>query len=132
MSFIEESELQNKYLNYLLDNNPKRVISRKGIVVRRLISPLLRNIVAPMTSKNKYIIQKNKRLPKDKPIIFAATHGLKDDIAIGLCAGADILIYFLLHFLIFTEQSMVLLYGLMVLCFWIEKIKKAEMLQKQK
>lgn len=79
--------MQNKYLNYLLDNNPKRVISRKGIVVRRLISPLLRNIVAPMTSKNKYIVEKNKRLPKDRPIIFAATHGLKDDIAIGLCAA---------------------------------------------
>lgn len=79
--------MKNRYLNYLLDNNPKKVISKEGIFVRHLISPLLRNVVAPMTSKNKYIVEKNKSLPKDRPIIFAATHGLKDDIAIGLCAA---------------------------------------------
>lgn len=79
--------MYNKYLEFLLDNNPKKVMSKSGIKVRRFISPLLRNIVAPMTSKNKYVVEKNKNLPKDRPIIFAATHGLKDDIAIGLCAA---------------------------------------------
>lgn len=79
--------MYNKYLEFLLNNDPKKVMSKSGIKVRRFISPLLRNIVAPMTSKNKYVVEKNKNLPKDRPIIFAATHGLKDDIAIGLCAA---------------------------------------------
>lgn len=80
-------DMYNKYLEFLLDNNPQKVMSKSGIKARRFISPLLRNIVAPMTSKNKYIVEKNKNLSKDRPIIFAATHGLKDDIAIGLCAA---------------------------------------------
>lgn len=79
--------MYNKYLEFLLDNDPKKVMSKSGIKARRIISPLLRNVVAPMTSKNKYVVEKNKNLPKDRPIIFAATHGLKDDIAIGLCAA---------------------------------------------
>ena len=79
--------MYNKYLEFLLDNDPKKVMSKSGIKARQIISPLLRNIVAPMTSKNKYVVEKNVNLPKDRPIIFAATHGLKDDIAIGLCAA---------------------------------------------
>lgn len=79
--------MQNKFLKYLLNDEPSKVMSKGGIAFRRAISPLLRNVVAPMSSKNKYIIEKNKNLPKDKPIIFAATHGLKDDIAIGISAA---------------------------------------------
>lgn len=41
-----------------------------------------------MSSKNKYHIDKNKNLPKNRPLIFAPTHGLKDDIGMGMaCTG---------------------------------------------
>lgn len=80
-------KLQNKLLKYLLNNDPENVISKKGIVIRRFVSPVVRNVIAPLTSKNKYIIEKNKNLPKGRPIIFAATHGLVDDIAIGITAA---------------------------------------------
>lgn len=80
--------MENKFLKYLLENDPKRVISPTGYKLRKAISPLVRNVVAPLSSKNKYHISKNKNLPKDRPIIFAATHGLKDDIGMGIsCTG---------------------------------------------
>ncbi len=79
--------MKNEFLKYLLKNEPSAVISKRGIAVRKAISPLVRNVIAPMSSKNKYIIERNKNLPKDKPLIFAATHGLKDDIACGISAA---------------------------------------------
>lgn len=80
--------MYNKFLEYLLENDPERVLSKSGYFVRKALSPFVRNIVAPMTSKNKYHIDKNKNLPKDRPLIFAATHGLKDDIGMGIsCTG---------------------------------------------
>lgn len=80
--------MYNKFLEYLLDDDPRNVISKKGLLIRKAISPLVRNVVAPLSSKNKYHIKKNKNLPKDRPLIFAATHGLKDDIAMGIsCTG---------------------------------------------
>lgn len=79
--------MKNEFLKYLLKNEPTSVISKRGIAVRKSISPLIRNVIAPMSSKNKYIIERNKNLPKDKPLIFAATHGLKDDIACGISAA---------------------------------------------
>lgn len=78
--------MKNKFLNYLLKNEPTSVISKRGIAVRKSISPLIRNVIAPLSSKNKYIIDRNKNLPNDRPLIFAATHGLKDDIACGISA----------------------------------------------
>lgn len=79
--------MQNEFLKYLLKYEPSSVISKRGIAVRKTISPLIRNVIAPMSSKNKYIIERNENLPKDKPLIFAATHGLKDDIACGISAA---------------------------------------------
>lgn len=78
--------MKNEFLKYLLRNEPTSVISKRGIAVRKSISPLIRNVIAPMSSKNKYIIDRNKNLPNDRPLIFAATHGLKDDIACGISA----------------------------------------------
>ncbi len=80
--------MYNKFLEYLLDNNPQKVISKKGLYLRKALSPVVRTIVAPLSSKNKYHIEKNKNLPKNRPLIFASTHGLKDDIAMGIsCTG---------------------------------------------
>ena len=80
--------MYNKFLEYLLDNNPKKVISKKGYRIRKAFSPLVRNVIAPLSSKNKYHIDKNKNLPKGRPLIFAPTHGLKDDIGMAIaCTG---------------------------------------------
>lgn len=76
--------MYNKFLEYLLENEPEKVISKKGLIIRKILSPIIRNYVAPLSSKNKYNIDKNVNLPKDRPLIFAATHGLKDDIGIGI------------------------------------------------
>ena len=80
--------MYNKFLEYLLENDPKKVVSKKGYLIRKVFSPLVRNVIAPMSSKNKYHVDKNKNLPKGRPLIFAPTHGLKDDIAMGIaCTG---------------------------------------------
>lgn len=80
-------DMYNKYLEFLLDNDPRKVMSERGLRIRKILSPLVRYVIAPLSSKNKFHIEKNKNLPKDRPIIFAATHGLIDDIAVGLCAA---------------------------------------------
>ena len=46
--------MHNKFLEYLLENDPKRVISKKGYQIRKAFSPLFRNVLAPLSSKNKF------------------------------------------------------------------------------
>ncbi len=79
--------MNNFYLKYLLSNNPDKVLSPFGVKLRKIINPLLRNYIAPLTSKNKYHIENDVELNTDRPIIFAGTHGLKDDVALGLHAS---------------------------------------------
>ena len=71
--------MYNAFLKYLLDNNPEKVLSGKGIFLRKLIHPIVL-FVAPKLSPHKLKILQRTELPKDKQIIFAATHGFKDDI----------------------------------------------------
>lgn len=78
--------MQNRFLKYLLKNEPKKVMSKSGYRFRKLISAPVRDILGPATSKNKYHIEKNKDLPKDRPLIFSCTHQCKDDIACGLAS----------------------------------------------
>ena len=82
-----EINMQNKYLRYLLKNEPKKVISKYGFKIRKLISYPVRNIVGPATSKNTYHIDQNDSLPTDRPLIFACTHQCKDDIALALASA---------------------------------------------
>lgn len=85
--FLGDHDMNNKYLKYLLNNNPNEVLSSFGVRLRRIINPFIRSYVAPLTSKNKYHIENKIVLNSDRPIIFAGTHGLKDDIALGLHAS---------------------------------------------
>lgn len=71
--------MYNWYFKYLMLNEPEKVLSKTGIVLRRWLNPILRT-VAPLTSKNKLVLVKKTKLPKGRPIIFAPTHGFKDDI----------------------------------------------------
>lgn len=77
--------MYNKQFEYLLENDPEKVLSKKGIKRRKLFNPILRNI-APLTSKYKVVVTGRENLPKDGPVIFAPTHGFKDDFLFTLSA----------------------------------------------
>ena len=76
--------MKNRPLAYLLKNDPAEVLSETGIRLRRGFSPIFRNVIIPLSSKNKLTIVRKAPVPKDKPIIFAATHGFRDDVAFSL------------------------------------------------
>jgi hypothetical protein len=79
--------MYNKFFEYLLDNNPEKVISKFGIKLRKAISPAFRNLLLPLSSKNKWNIEKQAEIPKNVPIIFACTHGFRDDMAVSLMSA---------------------------------------------
>ncbi len=69
--------MYNKYLEYLLDNDPRKVISRRGIAVRKALNPLVR-MALPLTTGTKLVIVRRGKLPSS-PVISAASHGFKED-----------------------------------------------------
>lgn len=75
--------MYNKCFEYLLNNDPKKVISKNGIKIRKVINPVFLKIV-PLTTKSKLTIEKREDIVNDRPIIYAATHGFRDDIAFTL------------------------------------------------
>lgn len=75
----KETPIYNKQFEYLLDNDPEKVISRFGVDIRKLISPLIRKI-AIGSMENKLHIERMANIPTDKPVIYAPTHGIRDDI----------------------------------------------------
>lgn len=66
------------YFRYLLNNDPQKTVSLRGVRARRLLHPLLLK-VAPAFSHRKLVVVRRAIMPTDRPIIFAATHGFKDD-----------------------------------------------------
>lgn len=71
--------MYNRFFEYLKQSDPEKVISKTGIRLRRLFNPILRT-VAPLMGRQKMIVVKRGELNTDKPIIFSATHGFRDDI----------------------------------------------------
>ena len=76
--------MYNYPLQYLLKNDPESVLSKHGWIIRKVIHPVFRNVLVPLSSKNKLVIERKAPFPKDRPIIFAATHGFRDDIAFSI------------------------------------------------
>lgn len=76
----------NKKLEYLLSDNPEEVISQTGLEIRKIINPIFRNVVQ-LTTKNTFHIERDSDFPKDRPIIFASTHGFRDDVALAIKAA---------------------------------------------
>lgn len=70
--------MYNKFSEKYLDYSPEKVISKKGIVVRKAISPILRFVVPFVTPNSMLKVVRRAKLPK-RPVIFAATHGFRDD-----------------------------------------------------
>lgn len=71
--------MYNKFLEKYLDYNPEKVLSKKGVVMRKVISPLLRFVVPFVTPNSRLKVVRQAKLPK-KPVIFAATHGFREDV----------------------------------------------------
>ena len=71
--------MYNKFLEKYLDYAPERVISKKGIIMRKIISPVLRFIVPFVTPNSKLTVVRRAKLP-NQPVIFAATHGFREDV----------------------------------------------------
>lgn len=76
--------MYNKFFEYLLNNEPKKVISKYGIFIRKLLNPFFVKVIVPLSTKNKLIVERKETIPKNKPVIFAATHGFRDDVASAL------------------------------------------------
>lgn len=78
--------MKNRLLRYLLKNEPKSVMRKGGYRLRQFISSPVRNVLGPAISKNTFHIDRNDNLPTDRPLIFACTHQVKDDIALALAS----------------------------------------------
>lgn len=78
--------MYNKCFEYLLDNRPDRVLSKFGVKFRKRVNWIFRRIMAPMSSKNKLCVERRSYISKDENVIYAATHGFKDDIAYSIAA----------------------------------------------
>lgn len=74
--------MYHKYLEYLLDNRPEKTISQLGIRVRRAVNPVVRAVV-PLTIRTKLRVVHRAKMP-DAPVIFAATHGFREDAEYSL------------------------------------------------
>ncbi len=74
--------MRQGFFEYLLDNDPRNVISRRGIKLRRLISPVVRGVM-PLKVKTKLKILHKAPLPNE-PVIFACTHGFREDVESSL------------------------------------------------
>lgn len=71
--------MDNSFLRYLLKNDAITGLSKTGFTIRKIINPFIRFAI-PFTTKTKLIIVRRETVPKNRPIIFAATHGFKEDI----------------------------------------------------
>lgn len=98
--------MKNKALRYLLNNDPKKVLSKHGIIIRKMLNPLLQHLMIPLSTKNKLAIERKANIPKDKPIIFAPTHGFRDDVAFSLKTIGRQYIYYGDHYQSFMNQLM--------------------------
>lgn len=80
-------DLKNKTsysVSYLYNNNVSKTLSKKGIIIRKALSPLLRLIYKGQT---KYTLEVDSReeIPKnDKGTIFILNHRQADDIVLGV------------------------------------------------
>ena len=78
-----KKQIYNKCFEYLMSNNPDEVLSKKGIRIRKIFHPVFTKLL-PLTTKNKLKVVKRAPIPTERPVIFALSHGFRDDIALGL------------------------------------------------
>ncbi len=71
--------MYNKCLEYLLQNEPEKVISEWGMHFRKILHPIMRFII-PFTTGTKLIVKRRSQVPKNRSVIFAATHSFREDV----------------------------------------------------
>ena len=71
--------MYNKFIDRLLDNDPKKVLSKGSIRARKIISPVLRFAIPFVTPNSKLKVLRRAKLPK-QPVLFAPTHSFREDI----------------------------------------------------
>lgn len=86
-----------KHYGYLLDDDPKKVISKKDVFLRKIINDKLIKLVGPSQLKNKQVFENRKFLKSDScdidevekddkiilpnsPVIWTPNHHFKDDV----------------------------------------------------
>lgn len=74
--------MYHKCLEYLLDLKPENTLSQTGMRLRQLVNPAIRALV-PLKIKTKLRVIHRAKLP-DRPVIFAATHGFREDVEYSL------------------------------------------------
>lgn len=70
--------MNNNFLKYLMKNDPEEVISQKGIKRRRKSKPIFYKLLEVMNPLD-LVIERDLYTPGDKPVIYVASHGFKDD-----------------------------------------------------
>lgn len=66
-------------LQYMMSNNPADTISEKGSNIRKKIRPYFLTILK-LGNKLKLVVEKNEYKKVERPIIYVASHGFKDDV----------------------------------------------------
>lgn len=69
-----------KKLQYMMSNNPEETLSEKGSNRRKKIRPFILTLLK-VSNKLKLVVEKNEyKKIVDRPIIYVACHGFKDDV----------------------------------------------------
>lgn len=71
--------MYNHFIEPLLYADPQKCISSAGIAIRRRINPIIR-FALPFTTKTKLHVVRRAKIPSNRPVIYAAAHGFKEDI----------------------------------------------------
>lgn len=68
-----------KNLKYMMSNNAEETLSERGSNIRKKIRPLFLKFLK-LGNKLKLVIEKNEFQKTDRPVIYVASHGFKDDV----------------------------------------------------
>lgn len=69
----------NSRLQYMLENDADKTISLKSSDVRKKIRPMFFNVLK-LGNKLDLVIEKREFAKSDRPVIYVASHGFKDDV----------------------------------------------------
>lgn len=79
--------MYHKFMEYLLDTEPQKVMSKTGLQLRKMFYSIFLHILVPLSTQNHLHIENNVILPSEKRLIFAPTHAFRDDIAFSIVAA---------------------------------------------
>ena len=123
----------NWFLKYLTSNDPKKTVTKRGLVFRRMIYPLVRRLSGPLTEVEG-VLFREEPLPKG-PKIFAVTHTYsREDIAwsISLAGEQSYLLTNAWRELLYTSDGIALWASGIILVDRYDKENRAASIEKAK